>query len=249
MTAPVTVMRERRIAVERPVLYLKQPKAAEAATSRPLIRFARVGLSVRRANVMWFFVQVVRWRISRAPCDMPLLSATNPSPVQLRISPNQPTFHIIILIPTKLTMQPLTPVTPKMDPTLNTSALSTSPGPATPNTPGTLAERVAAMELGTAPAAGADAPMRRSSSAAGGVLDNGTNIGSLSGRKASVGAGNAVPFNMERRTSQSGSARMSRRGSGVVMTPHGTNTVYHTRTDVRISLIRGPWCMVASKIL
>ncbi|KAI9632261.1 putative hexokinase [Dioszegia hungarica] len=66
------------------------------------------------------------------------------------------------------------------------------------------------------------------------VLDNGTNIGSASGRKASFGGGAlGQNFAMERRGSaESGPARRgSRRGSGVVMTPGGAPVVYHTRTD------------------
>lgn len=117
------------------------------------------------------------------------------------------------------------------------SALSTSPGPASPAPAGSLADRVAALEVGSpksqtpvpAPAP-AGAGMRRSSSAGAGVLDNGTNLGSLSGRKASIGAA-VNPFNMERRTSTEGSRRPSRRGSGVVMTPQGAQVVFHTRTD------------------
>lgn len=69
-------------------------------------------------------------------------------------------------------------------------------------------------------------------------MDNGTNIGSAAGRKASFGGGSALgqTFNMERRVSQGETAnvsrRGSRRGSGVVMTPQGAPVVYHTRTDV-----------------
>jgi hypothetical protein len=69
--------------------------------------------------------------------------------------------------------------------------------------------------------------MSRTSSS-GAVLDNGTNIGSAAGRKASIGQ----TFTLERRTSQSGSGRVSRRGSGAIMTPSGAHVVYHTRTDV-----------------
>ncbi|ORX36465.1 hexokinase-domain-containing protein [Kockovaella imperatae] len=66
----------------------------------------------------------------------------------------------------------------------------------------------------------------------GAVMDNGTNLGSALGRKASLGPSQKQTFNMERRTSASaaGSGRVSRRGSGVVVTPSGTQAVYHTRT-------------------
>jgi hypothetical protein len=90
---------------------------------------------------------------------------------------------------------------------LNTSAVTESPPGSAPGTPGGHGHA---------------------------VVDNGTNLGSLHGRKASVGA-KAEPFAMERRVSGSaqGSRRPSRRGSGVFMTPSGTQAVYHTRTHVR----------------
>ncbi|WVN87250.1 uncharacterized protein L203_102427 [Cryptococcus depauperatus CBS 7841] len=55
------------------------------------------------------------------------------------------------------------------------------------------------------------------------VLDNGTNLGST-GRKPSVPGA-------ERPANASGSGRVSRRGSGLVITPNGVQTVYHTRTN------------------
>ena len=106
-----------------------------------------------------------------------------------------------------------------------------APSP-TPN-PGSLAERLEQIHTSS------PTPMSRTpsvpgtpTSVAAGVLDNGTNIGSVMGRKASIGAGNKQSFSMERRSSQSGSGRVSRRGSGMVITPSGTSAVYHTRTHV-----------------
>ncbi|EIW69221.1 hypothetical protein TREMEDRAFT_39456 [Tremella mesenterica DSM 1558] len=66
-----------------------------------------------------------------------------------------------------------------------------------------------------------------SSNSLAGVQDNGTNLGSLAGRRASQ-----TIFSMERRTSQGGPR--SRRGSGAVLTPSGTTVVYHTRTNADV---------------
>jgi hypothetical protein len=129
-------------------------------------------------------------------------------------------------------------MTPSLPPLKTHNSGSASPAPASgATTPGTLAERVAAMELASSPLStptgGAGIP--RTASPGSQVLDNGTNIGSASGRKASFGGGAlGQNFAMERRGSaESGPARRgSRRGSGVVMTPGGAPVVYHTRTDV-----------------
>ena len=61
------------------------------------------------------------------------------------------------------------------------------------------------------------------------VVDNGTNIGSTMGRKASAGA---QVLEKKTNVSQPPSRRGSRRGSGVFTTPSGTTAVYHTRTNV-----------------
>ncbi|XAO26837.1 hypothetical protein I312_105678 [Cryptococcus bacillisporus CA1280] len=87
-------------------------------------------------------------------------------------------------------------------------------------TPDQLAARV--QNLGT----GATTTNRTASGAV--VLENGTNTGSIAGRKASIPA---QAVGLERSTSASGSGRVSRRGSGLVMTPGGVQTVYHTRTN------------------
>lgn len=87
-------------------------------------------------------------------------------------------------------------------------------------TPDQLATRV--QNLSTAPTT----TQRTGSGSA--VLENGTNIGSAAGRKASIPA----QVDPERIISTSGSGRTSRRGSGLVMTPGGVQTVYHTRTNV-----------------
>lgn len=108
-------------------------------------------------------------------------------------------------------------------------------------TPGTLAERVAALQ---ASSPGPQSPTHRSSfthgartasPASGAVLDNGTNIGSTAGRKPSI-SNPAQLFNMERRTSTGGSRRMSRRGSGAITTPSGNQAVFHSRTEVSKSV-------------
>lgn len=88
-------------------------------------------------------------------------------------------------------------------------------------TPDQLASRV--QNLST----GATTTHRTPSASA--VLENGTNTGSTAGRKASIPA---QAVGLERSTSASGSGRVSRRGSGLVMTPGGVQTVYHTRTNV-----------------
>lgn len=88
-------------------------------------------------------------------------------------------------------------------------------------TPDQLASRV--QNLST----GATATHRTASGSV--VLENGTNTGSAAGRKASIPA---QAVGLERSTSSSGSGRVSRRGSGLVMTPGGVQTVYHTRTNV-----------------
>nr|ACV91998.1 hexokinase 1 [Cryptococcus deuterogattii] len=87
-------------------------------------------------------------------------------------------------------------------------------------TPDQLASRV--QNLST----GATATHRTASGSV--VLENGTNTGSAAGRKASIPA---QAVGLERSTSSSGSGRVSRRGSGLVMTPGGVQTVYHTRTN------------------
>ncbi|KAK1920871.1 putative hexokinase [Papiliotrema laurentii] len=63
-----------------------------------------------------------------------------------------------------------------------------------------------------------------------GVLDNGTNLGSALGRKPSVGHRDSLSMEQRTSSSQPGSRRGSRRGSGVFTTPSGTQVVYHTRT-------------------
>lgn len=135
----------------------------------------------------------------------------------------------------------MTPSLSSLPPVSTSPAPTSGSGTVTPGTPGTLAERVAALEM-TSPTS--QSPVPRTASPSGiatpgsQVLDNGTNIGSASGRKSSVGQALSQPFNMERRGSAEGGAgrRGSRRGSGVVMTPQGAPVVYHTRTDVSFSL-------------
>lgn len=124
-----------------------------------------------------------------------------------------------------------------------------------PNQVDPLAERVSAINIAGGARRASPGPL--SPGAATGshspapVRDNGTNTGSLNGRKASMRAehpgspagalsmerrssqgGTPVPFDMQRRTSIGGTGRNSRRGSGVLMTPSGPGSVYHTRTDV-----------------
>lgn len=78
---------------------------------------------------------------------------------------------------------------------------------------------------------GSPSPFHSSSPAP--VLDNGTNIGQASGRKASLpGKGS---FSMERKGSLNG----GRRGSGTVLTPSGGLSVYHTRTNVSLEPAAG----------
>ncbi|KAK4689198.1 hexokinase, partial [Tremellales sp. Uapishka_1] len=87
--------------------------------------------------------------------------------------------------------------------------------------PATLAGKLA--NLSTSPAPRSASP--------GSVLDNGTNIGSVSGRKSSMGAHSGLA--MERKSSAEvlGSRTTSRRGSGSVLSPSGSHAVYHTRTN------------------
>jgi hypothetical protein len=99
--------------------------------------------------------------------------------------------------------------------------------------PGSLSERLAKLDTTTPPltqSPAQSAPGTPITNFTGSVIDNGTNIG-LAGRKASMGA--KQEMSMERRTSTGGSGGRSRRGSGVVLTPSGTQVVYHTRTNVR----------------
>jgi hypothetical protein len=75
-----------------------------------------------------------------------------------------------------------------------------------------------------------------------GVKDDGTNIGSAAARKASVHERERMSFTTgsERKGSQIGSRRPSRRGSGIITTPSGQQQVFHTRTNVSaLILIRG----------
>lgn len=98
---------------------------------------------------------------------------------------------------------------------------ATPPQPAAMSeTPDQLASRV--QNLST----GATTTHRTPSASV--VLENGTNTGSTAGRKASIPA-QAVGLES---ASATGSGRVSRRGSGLVMTPGGVQTVYHTRTNV-----------------
>ncbi|WVQ77448.1 hypothetical protein IAR50_007134 [Cryptococcus sp. DSM 104548] len=78
--------------------------------------------------------------------------------------------------------------------------------PTMPEAPEKLASRVQELNLGTT------TTVRHGSGSA--VIDNGTNLGSVAGRKASHGNGGH-----------------SRRGSGLVITPSGVQTVYHHRTN------------------
>ncbi|WVQ83485.1 hypothetical protein IAT38_005626 [Cryptococcus sp. DSM 104549] len=71
----------------------------------------------------------------------------------------------------------------------------------------------------------------RESSFGSAVLENGTNIGSAAGRKASIPGRSSMSLEKADTPSAPGSGRISRRGSGVVMTPGGAQVVYHTRTN------------------
>ena len=106
--------------------------------------------------------------------------------------------------------------------------------------PDTLANRLAQLETSTPPRSSSpsspSSPASKGPSfAGGGVLENGTNTGSTAGRKGSLPGRSS--FSMEKGVSGSGSR--SRRGSGVVLTPSGTQVVYHTRTHVSDSLHLG----------
>ncbi|WWD16836.1 hypothetical protein CI109_101268 [Kwoniella shandongensis] len=103
--------------------------------------------------------------------------------------------------------------------------------------PDKLAARLAELDTTTTPPSMSRSPSapsspnteRRGSSA---VLENGTNLGSTAGRKASIPG--RPSFTAERKASiGAGSGRVSRRGSGVALTPGGQN-VYHTRTNADV---------------
>jgi hypothetical protein len=105
------------------------------------------------------------------------------------------------------------------------------------HSPHTLAERLHSIALEDRPPPSSISMPQTASPQTGiyspGVLDNGTNIGSSMGRKASIAAHGSFS-GQERKQSVGGSpsGRASRRGSGSVMTPSGTHVVYHTRTNV-----------------
>ncbi|WRT65372.1 uncharacterized protein IL334_002315 [Kwoniella shivajii] len=111
-------------------------------------------------------------------------------------------------------------------------------------TPENLAHRLAGLDTNDVPPARSHSPSAPASPTSatarrGSVLDNGTNIGSALGRKSSTG-GSKPSISMtntdgERRGS-SGSGRVSRRGSNIVMTPGGAQAVYHHRTNDDIEL-------------
>ncbi|KAK8861266.1 hypothetical protein IAR55_002085 [Kwoniella newhampshirensis] len=100
--------------------------------------------------------------------------------------------------------------------------------------PDKLAARLAELETTTPPISRSpsspSSPVtdRRSNSA---VLENGTNLGSTAGRKASIPG--RPSFTAERKASISSSGRISRRGSNAALTPGGQN-VYHTRTNADV---------------
>ncbi len=105
--------------------------------------------------------------------------------------------------------------------------------------PETLANRLSQLETSTLPPRTSSSPSPISPTGgkgpslpggAGGVLENGTNTGSMAGRKASVSGRSS--FSLDKGPSQGGSGLRSRRGSGVVLTPNGTQAVYHTRHHV-----------------
>ena len=126
--------------------------------------------------------------------------------------------HLVIDSDRRLTpiMQSLTPLVPII--------MSPSKAPILPGLPITPPLAMTPSSLPGTPAGGPGT---------GGVLDNGTNIG-IAGRKSSIHG--RQDLNMERRTSSGtsgrGSGSRSRRGSGVMLTPSGGQTVQHTRTHV-----------------
>lgn len=134
-----------------------------------------------------------------------------------------PAFRSTSPAESQLTMQHLTPLA-KVKMSDETPQTTTT----TPPTLGNIVDGVARMSTSPSVSRSSSQPGTPGGSA---VVDNGTNLGSTMGRKASIPS-QQKPFSMERRTSQPSSRRGSRRGSGVFTTPSGTQAVYHTRTHV-----------------
>jgi hexokinase len=109
--------------------------------------------------------------------------------------------------------------------------MSNPTAPITHPNAGTLTERLAKLNTDETISPNSSQPSTPSIGVGRSVVDNGTNLGSASGRKPSVGS-QAVPFAMEKRTSAPSSRRGSRRGSGVFTTTSGGSAIYHTRTHV-----------------
>lgn len=155
------------------------------------------------------------------PCGTP---APLPFPGTARGHGSHPSFvpapFITLNIHVSIPFPQLLRVSVPHPPLTNTMAATLRQPTAMSETPDQLATRV--QNLSTAPTT----TQRTGSGSA--VLENGTNIGSAAGRKASIPA----QVDPERIISTSGSGRTSRRGSGLVMTPGGVQTVYHTRTNV-----------------
>ncbi|ORY27663.1 putative hexokinase [Naematelia encephala] len=96
-----------------------------------------------------------------------------------------------------------------------------------PINPGTLAERIAQIELDTPPLSQPNSQPGTPGGAA--VLDNGTNLGSAAGRKPSIGGRGSIS---ERRGSIPVVTR-SRRGSATIGTPTAAQSAYHrTHEDI-----------------
>ena len=96
----------------------------------------------------------------------------------------------------------------------------------------TLADRLVHLETSsTSPRSRSPSspksPVRSGPSSAPGGINNVPDTGSVMEGDSSLGA--------EGRVSVGGSRTSSRRGSGVVLTPNGGHTVYHTRTNVSSS--------------
>ena len=102
--------------------------------------------------------------------------------------------------------------------------------------PGPLAERLSKLNVNSpkkiaVPEEAVDTESPARSGAATPAKERKSSSGSASVRKPSIGA--LTGLGMERRESQPPSGRTSRRGSGVITTPSGVSSVYHTRTNVR----------------
>jgi hypothetical protein len=102
--------------------------------------------------------------------------------------------------------------------------------------PDALATNMAKLNTSSPTSSGQPSPSPMSPLA--GVHDNGTNIGSAGGRKASLPGNSRMSFTANDGKSPTGSRRPSRRGSGVFTSTSGGQQVVFTRNDVGVAVNR-----------